>query len=361
MHPHRVLFFYLHPHHQTLSQAVPIQMDVKDLITRQFPAPERDEIDITRITGDASNRQYFRVRTGKGTSVACIDPAFIAIPPEKYPFLIMRDLFATHGIRVPDILDCDNRDGFILLEDCGDRMLQDEVARLDELSLADLYRQIIDIIVNIQSIPTNGASIPFSLSFDHEKLMFEFDFFIEHGLRNLFRGVLDEKSIAGLRIEFDAISALLDRPEHFVLNHRDFHSRNIMLLDGRPVIIDFQDARLGLPQYDAVSLLRDSYTSLERSLVEELKRYHFDQLKTHGLCTMNLEEYLRFFDLMAFQRNVKAIGTFSYQTAVAANRSFEPCIRPTLAFLSDYILARPELERAGRLLEPLIEGKGRPS
>jgi hypothetical protein len=332
-------------------------MDVKELITRQFPASERNELDITRITGDASNRQYFRVRTGKGSSVACVDPAFKAVPPNEYPFLIVRDLFASHGIRVPDVLGCNNRDGVMLLEDCGDRMLQDEVARLDELPLATLYRQIIDTLVSIQSVRPNGATIPFSLSFDHEKLMFEFDFFIEHGLKNLFRGVLDQDSIAELRKEFEEISGQLDRPEHFVLNHRDFHSRNIMLLEGKPVIIDFQDARLGLPQYDAVSLLRDSYTSLARPLVEELKYYHFDRLSARGLCTMNIEEYLRYFDLMAFQRNIKAIGTFCFQTAVAGNRSFEACIPPTLSFLSDYILARPELAGAGRLLEPLIRGR----
>jgi len=132
-----------------------------------------------------------------------------------------------------------------------------------------------------------------------------------------------------------------------------------MLFGDEPVVIDFQDARLGLPQYDAASLLRDSYVRLDPYLVEELKRYHFERLREAGLTAMDEAEYLRLFDLMAFQRNVKAVGTFCYQTTVIGNRAFEPCIAPTLGYLRAYIDARPELAAAGRLLEPLIPGTSR--
>jgi hypothetical protein len=329
-------------------------MEDRELIGSLYPAQERNSLGIIRIKGDASNRQYFRVSGPGGSTIACIDPAFRGNDPDCYPFLIMRNLLAGHGVRVPAILGSNPGEGVLLLEDCGDLMLQDEIAILDQARLFARYRQVIDILVRIQSIRPDGSAIPFSLSFDHDKLMFEFDFFIEHALRGYFSGVLDEDSITALRREFYAITNLLVRPEHFVLNHRDFHSRNIMLFKDEAVVIDFQDARLGLPQYDIVSLLRDSYVSLDTLLVEELKRYHFDQLCRIGLTTMDAGEYLRFFDLMAFQRNVKAVGTFCYQTAIVGNRSFEPCILPTMAFLKDYIYAQPELAGAGRLLEPLI-------
>ncbi|NTW52092.1 MAG: phosphotransferase [Chlorobiaceae bacterium] len=332
-------------------------MEASELIGSLYPAQERKSLKILRIKGDASNRQYFRVSGENGNQIACIDPAFRSTAPEAYPFLIIREMLASHGIRVPHILDSEPGQGLLIIEDCGDLMLQDEVSHLDTHRLSDRYRQIIDILIRIQSIRPDRSVPAFSLSFDHEKLMFEFDFFIEHGLKNHFTGLLDEDSINALRREFDAIATLLVRPEHFVLNHRDFHSRNIMLFRNEPVVIDFQDARLGLPQYDAVSLLRDSYVSLDPQLVAELKEYHFEQLCKNGLTTMDNPEYLRFFDLMAFQRNVKAIGTFCYQTAVVRNRSFEPSIAPTLAFLSDYIDARPELAAAGRLLEPLVSRK----
>jgi aminoglycoside/choline kinase family phosphotransferase len=333
-------------------------MELQESIRLLFPPNERSTLDITTVKGDASNRQYFRVTGTHGTAIVCADPAFSATTPERYPFLILRNLFARHGIRVPELLGMARERDLLLLEDCGDLMLQDEVPQLDHERLAARYRQIIDILVRIQSISpsceSTDATIPFSLSFDHEKLMFEFDFFIEHALKNYFRDRLDDRAISQLRDEFLAITGLLVLPEHFVLNHRDFHSRNIMLFRGEPVIIDFQDARLGLPQYDAVSLLRDSYVRLETELVDELKRYHFDRIREAGLTMMDEAEYLRLFDLMAFQRNVKAVGTFCYQTAVIGNRAFEHSIEPTLGYLREYIAARPELSEAGHLLEPIM-------
>ena len=329
-------------------------METRELIESLYPDSDRKQLSIVRIKGDASNRQYFRVSGRHGSHIACIDPAFRAVAPEAYPFLVVAGILSGHGVRVPEVLACDSPNGLLLLEDCGDRMLQDEATSPDTAPPAERYRQIVDILVEIQSIRPQGDAIPFTQSFDHEKLMFEFDFFIEHGLRGHFRGMLDESSITGLRREFEAIADLLVRPEHFVLNHRDFHSRNIMLCRDEPVIIDFQDARLGLPQYDAVSLFRDSYVSLDPQMVDELKAYHFNRLLERETIRMDYGEYLRLFDLMAFQRNVKAIGTFCYQVSVVNNHSFEPSISPTLAFLPAYIEARPELETAGRILEPLI-------
>jgi len=333
-------------------------MNALDSIRQLYPVSERASIDIRRLKGDASTRSYFRVTAPHGKAIACIDPAFINAAPDTYPFLIVRELLATHGVRVPEVYGMSGGTGSLLLEDCGDLMLQDEIPQLDREQLSARYRQIIDLLVKIQSIrPDEKAlesAIPFSLSFDHEKLMFEFDFFIEHALKGYFAGRLGESAIGRLRDEFLAITDMLVLPEHFVLNHRDFHCRNIMLFRNEPVIIDFQDARMGLPQYDAVSLLRDSYVRLDANLVEELKRYHFEQLHQHSLTAMSEEKYRRLFDLMAFQRNVKAVGTFCYQTSVVGNTSFEADIAPTLGYLRDYIEARPELAIAGELLEPLI-------
>ena len=333
-------------------------MDALDSIRQLYPPGERSNLDIQNIKGDASTRRYFRVKSPRGSAIACIDPAFCDATLGSYPFLIVHDLFACHDIRVPEVYETSGDTGVLLLEDCGNLMLQDEIPQLDADQLSARYRQIIELLMKIQSIRpdenTPESVIPFSLSFDHEKLMFEFDFFIEHALRGYFAGRLGDAVIARLRDEFLAITELLALPEHFVLNHRDFHSRNIMLFRGEPVVIDFQDARMGLPQYDAVSLLRDSYVRLDASLTEELKQYHFDRLRETGLTAMDWTEYRRLFDLMAFQRNVKAVGTFCYQTSVVGNSSFEADIAPTLGYLRDYIEARPELAIAGELLEPLI-------
>ncbi len=329
-------------------------MDDRELIEQLYPFSERKGLSVTPIQGDASNRRYLRVSGHGETRIACIDPAFRDASPETFPFLVVGKLLDRQGVRIPKLLAADSRLGAMLLEDCGDLMLQDEALQLDEGPLEARYRQVIDLLADIQTIPKQQGAIPFSLSFDHAKLMFEFDFFIEHALHGHFAGIIGEREVNLLRNEFEAITGLLLRPEHFVLNHRDFHSRNIMLSGNEPVVIDFQDARLGLPQYDAASLLRDSYVTLDDRLAARLREYHFGILRERGALSMSREEYLRLFDLMAFQRNIKALGTFCFQITRAGNRSFERSIAPTLRYLPGYIEARRELATAGRLLSPLI-------
>ena len=311
---------------------------------------------IIKIQGDASTRQYFRVTGGASTAIACYDPAFEASSAETYPFLLLHSLFSRYNLPIPLILATDAKKGLLLLEDCGDLLLQNLFSSSVEQNIPQRYHEIIDILLKVQAIRESESKIPFNISFDKEKLMFEFDFFIEHALLNYFAPLFDRELIGRLRREFEAIAGILVKPRHFVLNHRDFHSRNILIHQNKPVIIDFQDARMGLPQYDAVSLIRDSYVRLDASLGEELKAYHYNALRANNLSAMSFDEYLFYFDIMAFQRNIKAIGTFCYQTRVRQNTTFEHSIAPTLAYIPDYIAARGELKRAGMILQPLLDG-----
>jgi aminoglycoside/choline kinase family phosphotransferase len=326
---------------------------------RGFYSPEdRNQLHITPIQGDASTRSYYRVSGPDGSAIACCDPLLREANPDDYPFLIVYDLMRGHNLPVPEVLAVNAGEGLLLIEDCGTVQLQDIVSGEKQYSASEIYREVIDTLARIQSIRGNPDRLPFRLSFDREKLMFEFDFFIEHALLGYFKADFDRSKAGELRHEFETITEILVQPKHFVLNHRDFHSRNIMIHKGKPVIIDFQDARMGLPQYDAVSLIRDSYVVLDPALGNELKTRHFMTLQGRDAMTMSLDEYLYLFDLMAFQRNVKALGTFCYQTAVLGKTQYEASIPPTLAYLSDYIESRMELKKAGLLLQSLLEKTG---
>ncbi|WP_076789820.1 aminoglycoside phosphotransferase family protein [Chlorobium sp. KB01] len=330
-------------------------MTITDNIASLFASGSRKSLSITKIQGDASSRQYFRVTAPGNTVIACYDPAFEERAKEEYAFLLMHALFSRNSIPVPEVIAVDEKKGLLLLEDCGDLLLKNLFGSPAAETIPDRYREIIRTLIRLQSICDDQKKIPFNISFDREKLMFEFDFFITHGLLDYFAPQMDPNLIGSLRHEFETIAAILVKPEHFVLNHRDFHSRNILIHQGKPVIIDFQDARMGLPQYDAVSLLRDSYVSLEPDLTEELKALHYHELRLGGITSMSFDEYLYYFDIMAFQRNIKAIGTFCYQTRVKKNRTFEHSIAPTLRYIPDYIDARSELKKAGKLLHAIIE------
>ncbi len=308
-----------------------------------------------KLAGDASTREYFRVFHDSGTEVLCRDSLFLNVSPQDYPFYIMEKRLAERGIPVPAIHFTDEENGLLLLEDGGDIHLQSTYHTMNCHDALSFFQRLIDIMVQIQSTESDGSEVPFGLSFDVEKLMFEFDFFIDHTLLNYFKSKISQNDLKRLRNAFLKISEILHRPELFVLNHRDYHSRNVLVKASEPFILDFQDARMGLPQYDAVSLLRDSYLVLENDIVQSLKDYHHARLKEAEYDKMSRDEYDFFFDIMAFQRNVKALGTFGYQITQRDNRVYEPYIAPTRNYLPDYIERRPELRAAGAILERAME------
>jgi aminoglycoside/choline kinase family phosphotransferase len=131
-----------------------------------------------------------------------------------------------------------------------------------------------------------------------------------------------------------------------VLCHRDYHSRNLMLRGDHLVIIDFQDARLGPDTYDLVSLLRDSYVDLPWATVDDLIAYF---LALQGR-SADREEFRRRFDLMALQRNMKALGTFGYQTVARGNPVYIQYMPRTLNYVRENLHRYPRFERLGGLL-----------
>ncbi len=310
---------------------------------------------IERIAGDASIREYFRIWSNKRSLVLCIDSN---LAREEYQFFAVHNLFREEGIPVPEIYGVDKQNGFILLEDGGDNHLQKQAFGLEPDEIVFLYRKIIDIMVRIQTISGRSVRPPFSICFDVKKLMFEFDFFIKNSLVEYFESNCSERVLSELRDEFLKISNILFRPDLFVLNHRDYHSRNILISRSGPLIIDFQDARMGLPLYDAVSLLRDSYFMLEQNIVFELKEYHFSLLRENGFDKMSWDEYEYYFDIMGFQRNIKALGTFGYQIVHRNKRFYEKYIFPTVEYLYEYAERREEVKRAGEIVLNIIGSRG---
>ncbi len=305
---------------------------------------------IAALAGDASMRRYYRIRSKQGPYIVCFDETLAGAPDGEHQFLVMQALLERNGIPVPGVVAADRARGLLLLEDLGDELLEDRFPGLTNDEAEKLYGEILDILARIQSIAPDSSALPFNRSFDMERLMFEFDFFIEHAVRNYFSCNAREAFLHELRGEFVKIAESLQRPELFVLNHRDFHSRNIMLHGDAPYIIDFQDARMGLPQYDLASLLRDSYVRLDERVFTGILDRYYELARGRGIHSMCREEFDLFFDLSAFQRNVKAIGTFAYQSRVLGRRRYEPNIDATLSYLGGYVSRRTQLARAGELI-----------
>ncbi len=317
---------------------------------------KKANVRVVALTGDASDRRYFRVMTsdGKSSVLALHTQAFEF---EALPFVNVARLFQAVPLPVPDILDHADDLGVLLLQDLGDVTLQAHLGAAAPTEHASLYREAVSFLVRLQARGRELASpsfIPYSVAFDREKLQWELDFFVKHFLE-AYRGVrLTTEDRGALAEEWAPIIAEL-ASEPRVLCHRDFHSRNLMFNEGRLYIIDFQDARMGPDTYDLVSLLRDSYLDLPEESVDELTS-HFLTLTTMRPPTpAERQEFRRRFDVMALQRNLKALGTFGFQAATRANPVYIQYIPRTLRYVRTNLFRHARFARLHELLAPHIE------
>ena len=315
-------------------------------------------VTVVPLTGDASDRKYFRVLSKQSPSVVL---ALHAEPfdNQRLPFVRVAELLARMPLPVPRILDRAGDLGVLVLEDLGDVTLQAHLGAAVEGEHARLYREAVTFIEVLQRRGEALASSeypPYGVAFDIDKLLWELEFFSKHFLES-YRGLtIPEATRGALREEWVRLATeLAEEPR--VLCHRDYHSRNLMLHENGLRIIDFQDARLGPDTYDLVSLLRDSYVDLPEATVEELIAYFLALKRPRAGMTVDRPvpscepEFRRRFDLMALQRNLKALGTFGYQTTVRHNTVYIQYIPRTLRFVARNLASHPE--RFGRLHELL--------
>ena len=311
---------------------------------------------VVPLTGDASDRKYFRIIPADGPSIVL---ALHAGPIDfaTLPFANVGTLLQRIPLPVPAILGHSDELGIVALQDLGDVTLQAHLGAASPSEHAALYREAVALIEQLQrrggELESNGY-LPYRIAFDVEKLTWELDFFAKHFIEG-YRGAAfppaQREALAG---EWASIAGEL-AAEPRVLCHRDYHSRNLMLSDGSLHIIDFQDARMGPDTYDLVSLLRDSYVDIAERELDELIAY-FLALKTRdGAAAGAADEFRRRFDLMALQRNLKALGTFGYQTITRRNTVYIQYIPRTLRYARTNLEKYPRFARLRELLAAQVE------
>jgi aminoglycoside/choline kinase family phosphotransferase len=307
---------------------------------------------VVPLTPDASDRRYFRLLMPEGPSIVL---SLYSAPFDvtTMPFVNVATLLAKMPVPIPEVLGHAGDLGVLALQDLGDVTLQAHLGAATPEEHAARYREAVAIIAMIQrrgvELEAPGY-VPYGISFDVEKLTWELDFFTKHFLE-AYRGVtLADDERATLRAEFSIIIQEL-AAEPRVLCHRDYHSRNLMFRDGQLYVIDFQDARMGPDTYDLVSLLRDSYLDLTEQTVAELIAYF---LALRGL-TGTDAEFRRRFDVMALQRNLKALGTFGYQTTARRNPVYIQYIPRTLRYVRNNLEQNSRFERLREILATHVE------
>jgi N-acetylmuramate 1-kinase len=338
--------------------AVPVPESVSAYLARRGLDPR--ETRVVPLTGDASDRRYFRMIEPDGsTSVLALYAA-----PFDYgtlTFVNVAELLQEVPLPVPAIFDHAGDLGLLRLQDLGDVTMQAHLGAASPGEHAALFRQAVSFLDLLQR---RGAELaapkytPYSLAFDVDKLTWELEFFVKHFIE-AYKGVqVPAPTREAIREEWAAIVEEL-AAEPRVLCHRDYHSRNLMPHRGVLYIIDFQDARLGPDTYDLASLLRDSYVDFTEETVDELIAF-FLALRGQGAAGAALLSYQadfrRRFDLMSLQRNLKALGTFGFQTTNRQNPVYIQYMPRTLRNVRRNLQRYPRFGRLQELLTTFIDG-----
>ena len=247
---------------------------------------------ISVASDDASFRRYFRIERSNTTFIA------MDAPPSKEncePFIRIAKHLTLGNVHAPKIIETNLEQGFLLLEDLGNQTFLNTQQKNFELQH---YKSAIDVLIDIQSLKTDSSNIP---NYDAALLTTEMQLLVDWYLP-----ALSNEQHTQLQAIFDLLSNnALSTNQVFV--HRDYHSRNLMVLANNELgIIDFQDAVIGSNTYDLVSLLKDAYFELDSADLHTLLHYYYDQANIQ-IPFLNFEKQ---FDLMGLQRHLKVLGIF---------------------------------------------------
>ena len=258
--------------------------------------------ELAPASADASFRRYFRARFDDGTTRVVMDA-----PPANEdcrPWLHVQELFHAAGVHVPDVLAADLENGFLLLSDLGSTTY---LNAFDDKNPPALYGDATDALVRIQLASKRGA-LP---AYDRALLKRELDLFPDWYVAKHLNIDLTQQQRETLAAAFEKILAInLAEPAVFV--HRDYHSRNLMVTDPNPGIVDFQDAVYGPISYDLVSLLRDAYVEWPEELVLDWAVRYWEKARKAGLpVRADFGDFYRDFEWMGVQRHIKVLGIFA--------------------------------------------------
>ena len=286
--------------------------------------------EIVPLEGDASFRRYFRIRRANAQRAMLMH----APPPHEdpQPFLDVAQYLHGHGLRAPEIYAERAREGFVLLEDFGDARLRDHLDGHPEDEEA-AYAAAIDALVALHACPPGDFS-----PYDMAAYLREIELFTDWYCP--LAGI--EVDVAGHRAAWEAaLAPLVEREGNGVTVLRDYHAENIMLPpDGGQGLIDFQDALVGHPAYDIVSLLQDARRDVSEALEAKMLDHYRSAVDVN-------EHFDADYALLGAQRNAKIVGIFA--------RLFRRDGKPRYLALVPRVWAAMERDLAHPALAPVAQ------
>ncbi|MGK9049195.1 phosphotransferase [Stutzerimonas chloritidismutans] len=298
---------------------------------------------LTAASSDASFRRYFRWQGGERSLIVMDAP-----PPQEdcRPFVKVAQMLDQAGVHVPQILASDLERGFLLLTDLGRQTYLDVI---DQSNAEQLFEDAVEVLLKFQLHPVTQP-MP---AYDEALLRRELQLFPEwYVQRHLGHSFSEAQQAAWERICRQLIDSALAQP--WVLVHRDYMPRNLMISAPNPGVLDFQDAVLGPVSYDITSLFKDAFLSWPEAQVRAWLEGYWHKARAAGVSLPeSLDEFLRASDLMGLQRHLKVIGIFARICHRDGKTRYLADVPRFFAYIEAVLARRPELAELQQLLAEL--------
>lgn len=268
-------------------------------------------------SADASFRRYLRIDTTAGATRIIMDA-----PPAHEncaPFVQVAKLMHAAGLHVPEVLDWDEAQGFMLLTDLGTCTMLEAIDTTRPDAAQPLYRLAVADLVAWQRASRPGVLPPYDAALLQRELQLFPDWYLARHRGVAVQGALQDTLAQTFAL---IVQRNLAAPQVYV--HRDFMPRNLMLPPGdappaRLGVLDFQDAVHGPATYDIASLMRDAFHSWDEEFVIDITVRYWEQARKAGL--MDFEDwhsdfgsFWRAVEWMGLQRHLKVAGIFARLT-----------------------------------------------
>jgi N-acetylmuramate 1-kinase len=327
------------------------------------------------LTGDASTRRYARLwlegpeapatvvamlLADRGIALSSEELAVFDEAPRELPYLNVHRFLAHLGVAIPALYADASEHGVLLLEDIGDTPLWDVVQGQPDDRVREVYAQAIEQLLLIQIEGTrhpDPTCLAFQQAFDERLFLWEFEHFIEYGIERRLGQPLPSRDADVLRSHFGVIARRLDRQPRY-LNHRDFHSWNLFVHQGKVRVIDFQDALLAPAPYDLATLLgdRDTPNTIRPPIEAALLEYYRQRWRELSGTELDAVEFTDIYFLCALQKALKVVGRFYFIEMVKKKPGYLRYIPSTVRQIHRILPRFPELaELAATLTRYLPE------
>lgn len=327
------------------------EAEKRDFLGKYLQSPA----EVRLIHGGGSDRSFYRVRGKQGSVILMLssedDGDFIN-------YLEIARFLREIGVAVPVIYEANREEHFLFMEDVGDESLCKKLEGIESPEeIVSWYKVVLDVLVHLQVEGGKKCCYFQALperAFDYQALRWETAYFQKYFLEQYCGIAVTNRE--NLDQEFSVLAEKLSRePLHFM--HRDFQSQNIMIQNGNPRILDFQGGRRGLLQYDLVSLLKDAYVVLPENVRESLLTFYLEKLHQKGVEVEDRRHFSEVFILTGLQRNMQALGAFSYLSLVKGKGWFKQYIPAGIVYLRAALNKRSDFPALSSFMEralPLI-------